>query len=218
VLGVALIVLGWLGDDGTWESVFIEVGSAFALIVVILLVEDAWRADVGARITQIQEDVAEVRSNIPPIRAIHAEQRARRTSSDDAMIAAWVADPRPATLWPIANRCNALRLSLPQQTLIGDAVVVFNPSSPDTIELTIQSRSSQIGKPGYRRVRWEEGTDLVEVIHQVDEALASLRVHPGPERFDFGGAVTSVGEIYARQISVAFGDSTNGDAAASPVT
>lgn len=207
--GVGMIAAGWLGDNGNWESVFIEVGAALALVVAILVVEDAWRAGVDERIGQVEREVADVRAvALGVVADAQKRQRQMRLSSDEALIEAWAENPGPGTLWAIALRCDELGCDRPAQTLVGDAVVNVSPISDVEAQLVVVPRSSEVGT-GTQRRAWTSDDELLEVIDWTETAMASLGIHPGQDRFQMDAVVRELGELYGQRIASRFANESD---------
>lgn len=197
------MVAGALGADGSWESVCINIGSALALVVVLVLVEDAWRSDVDRRIELVQRDAHEARAIAMSVAEAQTLQRTVRSTSDASRIDGWCEDPGPASLWVIRQRCEALNLSVPEQVIIANVAITFYPASESSIQLTVNPVVPASGASGSDQLDWSIDASLPDVIAWVEEAMAKLKIHPG-SAFEMSDVVRRVGDQYSARIAAAF--------------
>lgn len=204
--GAVLVVVGWVGGGG-WQSVAIEIGASLALVVLILVVEESWRAGVGEQLDEIKREVDELRTAPTSLKDAQDSYRRRRASSDEELISAWIDAPGPATMWAVEERRRALGCAGAEQVVFGDAVVHVTAVDENHLQLLVVQRTSSGGGPSRKILTWDAGVDIETAVAWIEESMASLNVHPG-EGFEIGEVFESLGEIYRQKIAARFASPT----------
>jgi hypothetical protein len=202
-VGMGPIAAGWIGDGGNWESVAIKVGTALALVVVLVFVEDMWRAGADEAIREVRKELMVVRDLANAVAAVQAQQQQTRTTNDRGLTETWKAQPGPGTLCAIRLRCEALGLSVSETVSVGHAAINFFAEQPDSIQITVNPEPASAGAPSSERFRWDRTHGIGDAIEWLNEAMVRLRIHPGSD-FEMARVIEELGDLYSTKMSLAF--------------